>query len=57
MKNMGDVLVISSSCQLKNHIDPPKPKNGSAPTNSELIGIFCKLVNKIHGSTFADRKS
>ena len=42
---------------IKNHIDPPKPKNGSASTNSELIGIFCKLVNKIHGSTFADRKS
>ena len=38
---------------IKNHIDPSKPKNGSTPTNatSELIGIFRKLVNKIHGST------
>ena len=43
----------SLQLSIKNHIDPPKPKNGSTPTNatSELIGIFRKLVNKIHGST------
>ena len=35
---------------IKNHIDPRKPKNATAPTNatSELIATFCKLVNKIH---------
>ena len=36
---------------IKNHFDPPKPKNASASTNatSELIAVFRKLVNKIHG--------
>eukprot|EP00731_Ephydatia_muelleri_P020663 Em0013g390a len=37
---------------IKNHTDPPKPKNAPAPTNatSELIATFRKLVNKIHAS-------
>ena len=37
---------------IKNHIDPPKPINGSAATNatSELVGMYRKLVNKIHAS-------
>ena len=37
---------------IKNHIDPPKPKNAPAPINptSELIATFRKLVNKIHSS-------
>ena len=37
---------------IKNHIEPPKPKNAPAPTNatSELIATFRKLVNKIHAS-------
>ena len=37
---------------IKNHIDPPKPKNAPAPINptSELIATFRKLVNKIHAS-------
>ena len=35
---------------ITNHIDPPKPKNASAST-SELIAVFRKLVNKIHGSS------
>ena len=50
---MCDALVIPSNCPKKNHIDPPKPKNASASTNaiSELIAVFRKLVNKIHGSS------
>ena len=38
---------------IKNHIDLSKPKNASASTNatSELIAVFRKLVNKIHGSS------
>ena len=49
--------VLCCSCHtlqlsIKNHIDPPKPKNAPAPTNatSELIATFRKLVNKIHAS-------
>ena len=50
MKNMCNVLVQLS---IKNHIDPPKPKNASASTNvtSEVIIVFRKLVNKIHVSS------
>ena len=51
--DMCAMCLLYPQLSIKNHIDPPKPKIGSTPTNatSELIGIFCKLVNKIHGST------
>ena len=51
---MEFVMTASHTLHLsiKNHIDPPKPKNATAPTNatSESIATFCKLMNKMHAS-------
>ena len=49
MEFVKSMCAVHLQLSIKNHTDPPKPKNVPAPT-SELIATFRKLVNKIHAS-------
>ena len=52
MENIVKLCKSYPQLSIKNHIDPPKPKNAIAPTNatSESIATFRTLVNKMHAS-------